>query len=174
MFGSSFLPGIWTDTHHNLDLGVVVTHLLDEGGESSDDIIGGLVLLDNVVGAQVHGDHIGRVFLEPADELFLVGDVDSQETGVALVVTVVLGVAAVVLCPSGTYEVDIGPLGRLQLVPELGAPAGDLGDGVTEGHEPEAGVVGLRRNAGGKAKEGEDGGRGDHFGGITAGDSDGV
>lgn len=151
------------DTHHNLDLGVVIAHLLDQGGERGNDISHGLVLLHDIVGAKMHGDHIGRVPLEPSDQLLLVGDVDCQEAGMTLVVAVVLGVAAVVLCLSGADKVDGGPLGRLQLVPELGAPADDLGDGVAEGHVPQSGRVGLRRDGSGEAEEREDGRRGYHF-----------
>ena len=52
----------------------------------------------------------------------------------ALVVTVVLRVLAVILCLAAADEVDCCPFGRLEFLPEFGSPADDLGYGVAEGH----------------------------------------
>lgn len=116
----------------------------------------------------MHGDDVGRVGLQPADELLLVGDVDGQEPRVALVVAVVLGVLAVVLRLARADPVDAGPLGALQLLPQLGAPADDLGDGVAKGHVAQRrGVLGLD-SAGGREGLDEEG-LGEHCGVVPHG-----
>lgn len=149
------------ETYHNLNLGVMRPHLPNQRGKRRNNIIDILALLHDIIRAQVHADDVGRVLLQPPDELLLAGDVDGQEARVALVVAVVLGVAAVVLRLAGADKVDGRPLGGLELVPELGAPADDLGDGVAEGHVPEPGGClggGARREGGeeeGKAEHGD-------------------
>jgi len=116
------------------------THLRNESRKGGDNVVGTPVPVD-VVGAQVHCDDIGRVLLQPAHQLLLVGNVDGQKPRVALVVAIVLCVAAVVLPAAGPDEIDLCPLGRLQLVPQLGSPADNLGDGVAKGHVAERGVL---------------------------------
>lgn len=59
-----------------------------------------------------------------------------------LIVTIILAVFAVVLCLARANEVDGGPFGGLEFFPEERAPADDFGDGVSEGHVPDSGVLG--------------------------------
>lgn len=93
-------------TYHNLDLGVMRPHLPNQRGKRRNNVIDILALLHDIVGAQVHADDVGRVLLQPPDQLLLAGDVDGQETRVALVVAVVFCVAAVVLGLAGPDKVD--------------------------------------------------------------------
>lgn len=116
-------------------------HRRNELGEGRNDISNSLILLHNIVRAKMHRDDIRRVGPQPAIQLILVGNVDGQEARVALVVTVILVVATVVLGPARADEVDVGPFGRLKLVPELGAPAYNLGYRVAKGHVAERDVL---------------------------------
>lgn len=129
-------------TCHNLHLWVVRPHCAHQLCEGREDVGYVLVLLNDVVGAEVHGDDIRGVGLQPAVQLVLVRNVDGKEARVAFVVTVVLGVFAVVLGLSRAHEVHRGPLRTLQFFPEKRAPANDLGDGVTKGHVAERGILG--------------------------------
>ena len=105
----------------------------------------------------MHGNHIGRVRLQPAVQLVLGRNVDGQEARVALVVAVVRRVFAVILGPPAADEVDARPFGRLQqLGPQLGAPAHDLGDGVAEGHVAQRAVLGAGADGQGGEHEGGD------------------
>jgi hypothetical protein len=103
----------------------------------------------------MHSHHIRGVRLQPSLQLISVRDVDGQEAAVALVVTVVFGVAAVVFCFTGADEIDAGPFGGLQLLPEFGAPANDFGDAVAKGHVADGGVGGLGGGCGQEGGEGE-------------------
>lgn len=80
----------------------------------------------------------------------------------SLIVAVVLGVAAVVLGFPGADEIDCGPFGGLQLVPEFRAPADDFGYGVTERHVAQRCSCVLRFCDGDEQSEGE-GFEGHHF-----------
>ena len=62
----------------------------------------------------------------------------------ALIVAVILCVSAVILGFAGADEVHGSPFGGLQFLPELGAPADDLGYAVPKGHVAESSVGGLR------------------------------
>ena len=90
-----------TSTAHSLE-----AHLLGQRGKGSNDVGDRLALLGDIVGAEMHGDDIGRVLLQPAHELLLVRDVDGQEARVSLIVTVLLGVSAVVLRLARPDKVD--------------------------------------------------------------------
>lgn len=131
------------ETYHDLHFGVVRPHRPDELRERRDDIRNRLILLHDVVGAQVHGDHVGGIILQPAIQLVLVRDVDGQEPRVALVVAVVLAISAVVFGFAAADKVYGGPLGGLEFLPEERAPADDFGDGVAEGHVAQGGVLGY-------------------------------
>jgi hypothetical protein len=140
-------------TYYDFYLGVLSPHSPDQLREGSDDVRHSLVLLYNIVGSQVHGHHVGRILVEPAVELVLVGNVDGQKARVAFIVAVVFGVAAVVLRLAGADKVNGFPLGGLQLFPEQGAPADDFGDGVPKGHEAEGGVLGEGATGQGREKK---------------------
>jgi hypothetical protein len=103
----------------------------------------------------MHSNHIRGVRLEPAIQLVFVGDVDGEKAAVALVIAVVFGVFAVVLCLTGAYEVDGGPFGGLKFLPEFGAPADDFSDAVAERHISDGGVCGLSRGCRYEGQEGE-------------------
>lgn len=133
------------DTYHNLHLGVMCSHGVDQLGESRNDIGSRLVLLHNVVRTKMHGDYVGRVLGQPTVKLILIGNIDGQVSRVALVVAIVLAVATVVLVPAGADEVDALPFGGLELFPQQSAPADDLRNGVAKWHVAQGGVLRCRR-----------------------------
>lgn len=141
------------ESYHNLRLRILRPHSSHQLRKRRNNIRHRLVLLHDIIGPQMHRDHICRILGQPAIELILARDVDRQETGVALVVAVVLVVGAIVLGFAGADEIDALPFGGLELFPEEGAPANDFRDGVAEGHVPECGVLGG--GEGDKAREGE-------------------
>lgn len=91
----------------------------------------------------MHGNHIRRVRLQPAVQLLLVRDVDGQESAMALVVAIILGVFAAVFCFAGAYEIYGSPFRGLQPFPEFGTPADNFRDAVAKGHVANGGVCGL-------------------------------
>lgn len=48
-------------TYNDLHPGIALPNLLHQLGECREDLVDGLVLLPDVIGSQVHGDHVGRV-----------------------------------------------------------------------------------------------------------------
>ena len=122
-------------TYNNLDIRVRRPHRGKHLVISANNLRHSLATV-HVVGAQHEIDNVGDGLLDPAIDV-LVGDVDGLPARVTLVAGVEvggLGAAVLRVVGHGANEVDfVGEtLGR-EHVPHEGAPAGDFGDGVTEG-----------------------------------------
>jgi len=127
---------------------------------SANNIPHRLILLHNIICAQMHRNYICRITFQPSIQLPFIRNVDSEETRVAFVVAVVGRVATVVFGFAAADEVDGGRVeGRgLEALPEFGAPADYFGYGVAEGHVADWGVGGLGGCRREQAGEGEEGG----------------
>jgi precorrin isomerase len=123
-------------THNNLHARVAPAHNLDHLSVGVDDVVGAAAAED-VVGAEHEHDNVSRGAAQPALEV-VVGNVDGQPARVALVVLIPVGgvgTAALRVAVLRTHILDlVGETGLGQLVPDEGAPAGDLRNAVTEGH----------------------------------------
>ena len=63
----------------------------------------------------------------------------------SLIILIILRIFTVILSFTRSDPVDGRPFGRLEFVPEFGAPADDFCDGIAKGHVPEGdgGVLGC-------------------------------
>lgn len=115
------------------------------------------MVLEHVVRPQHEHDHVRPRGRQPPGQV-AIRDVDGQVPRVALVAVVPVGVgggAVLRVVRHGPDEVDPGGrVGVGQVVPELGAPAGDLRDGVAQGHWWARSSV---RVGGGEGEEGSTG-----------------
>lgn len=150
-------------TYHNLRLRVARPHRAHKRREGLDDIRHRLTLLHDIISPQMHRNHIRGIRLQPPLQLLLLHDINGQEPRVALIVAVVLRVFAVVLGFARPDKVYSRPLGGLEFLPEFGAPADNLRDGVAEGHVAEGDGRVLGEGSGGEGRQGEQL-EGDHFG----------
>jgi len=147
-------------THHNLHPRIRPPHTPHQRPERLDNIRNRLILLHNIIRAQMHRNHIRRITFQPPIQLPFIRNIDSEETRVAFVVAVIGRVAAVVFGLAAADKVYGGGVeGRgLEKMVEFGAPADYFGYGVAEGHVADWGVGGLGGCRREQAGEGEEGG----------------
>ena len=127
---------VWTGTYQDFHVRIASPHLLHHLGVRRYDLGRG-VLLRHVVGAEHELHDVWFRGGQPPDEV-VVRDVDGQVARVALVVVVPVGVfrnAVLRVVRLRAHELDLAGHARgHEPVPEQRPPAGDLRDGVAEGH----------------------------------------
>jgi len=75
--------GITTrETHNNPHHRIARPHLIHQLPERRENLLRLAISAKDVVGPEVHGDNVGRVLLQPVDQLVLGRNIDRQEAGV--------------------------------------------------------------------------------------------
>ncbi len=122
-------------SHNNSHGWVAVAHLIHQLVERGEHLWATQHPSENINGAKMHGDHVGRALFQPVNQVVLGHNVGSLVAWMALVVTVEWKAVAVLARPLTADYVDIVPF-LLEPVPNPGTPAAVVGDGVAEGHPP--------------------------------------
>ncbi len=129
-------PGSHTLSPHNDPHGwVAVTHLIHQLVERGEHLCAAQHPAENINGAKMHGNHVGRALLQPVDQVILGHNLGGLVAWVALVVAVECEAVAVLARLLAADYVDVVPF-LLESLPDPGTPAAVVGDGVAEGHPP--------------------------------------
>jgi hypothetical protein len=89
----------------DVHLGVLSAHLGDQGVVRLDNVAGGLLADQDVVGANQHEHNVRRVLIEPDGQVAIDSKVCRLGTGVAFVILVDVGPAACALLRADEVEV---------------------------------------------------------------------
>jgi len=87
----------------------------------------------NVIRAEMHGYDVCRILLEPAWQLVIPYNIYSLEAGMPFVVPVVVQIIAGCVRLVAADKIDSITF-LLKPLPDPGAPAAVLSDGIAEGH----------------------------------------
>lgn len=98
--------------------------------------------MHDIVRAQMHGNHIRRIRLQPSLQLVLLRNLNGEKARVTLMVSIVLCIRAVSIMGRGAHKVDRREFRTLEFFPEFRAPANIVGDAVAKGHVADVSISG--------------------------------
>lgn len=67
------------EAYDDFHLRITIPHNRNQRIKSLNNIRNRFVLLHNIIGTEMHGNHICGILLQPANQLLVIRDVDGQE-----------------------------------------------------------------------------------------------